>query len=52
MHYDNLLIMEGERERKKFVYIDWNMEREYGPFNGSHISGWFERYFLEILAGH
>ena len=50
--YDNLLMWKGS-ERGKIVYIDWNMEPEYGPFlTGLTFLEWFEQYFLEILAGH
>lgn len=47
--YDNLLMWKGAREKN--CYIDWNMEPEYGPFNGSHIFEWFEQYFLKFWPG-
>lgn len=50
--YDNLLMWKGS-EKGKIVYIDWNMEPEYGPFfTGLTFLEWFEQFFLEILAGH
>lgn len=50
--YDNLLMWKGS-EAGKVVYIDWNMEPEYGPFlTGLPFLEWYERYFLEILADH
>lgn len=50
--YDNLLMWKGS-ERGKVVYIDWNMEPDYGPFlTGMTFLDWYERYFLEIIAGN
>lgn len=50
--YDNLLMWKGS-EQGKIVYIDWNLEPEYGPFfTGMTFLQWYEQFFLEILAGH
>ena len=50
--YDHLLMWKGG-EQGKVVYIDWNLEPEYGPFfTGMTFLQWYEHFFLEILAGH
>ena len=50
--YDNLLMWKGS-EAGKMVYIDWNLEPEYGPFlTGMTFLEWYGHFFLEILAGH
>ncbi len=50
--YDNLLMWKGS-ERGKIVYIDWNMEPEYGPFfTGLTFLDWYQRYFEELIAGN
>ena len=49
---DNLLMWKGS-EKGKIVYMDWNLEPEYGPFFTGHtFLEWYEQFFLEILAGH
>ena len=50
--YDNLLMWKGS-EQGKIVYIDWNLEPEYGPFlTGMSFLDWYESYFQEIIAGN
>ena len=50
--YDTVLMCRGS-ERGKIVYIDWNLEPEYGPFfTGMPFLYWYEMYFQEILQDH
>lgn len=46
--YDNLLMWKGS-EQGKIVYIDWNLEPEYGPFlTGMSFLDWYERFFRKL----
>ncbi|MEO3946226.1 SMI1/KNR4 family protein [Gorillibacterium sp. CAU 1737] len=50
--YDNLLMNTGSW-KGKMVYIDWNLEPEYGPFfTGMGFLDWYEGFFQELIAGH
>lgn len=50
--YDNLLLCKGS-ENGNIVYIDWNLEPEYGPFfTKMTFLQWYERYFTEIIEDH
>lgn len=50
--YDNLLMINGSEEGK-IVYIDWNLEPEYGPyFTHMTFLEWYENYFREIILGN
>jgi hypothetical protein len=50
--YDNLLMVNGSEEGK-IVYIDWNLEPEYGPhFTYMTLLEWYESYFREIIFGN
>lgn len=50
--YDNLLMGNGSEEGK-IVYIDWNLEPEYGPyFTHMTFLEWYENYFREIILGN
>ncbi len=47
--YDNLLMVNGS-EKDKIVYIDWNLDPEYGPyFTHMTFLEWYENYFREII---
>jgi len=50
--YDNLLMVNGS-EKGKIVYIDWNLEPEYGPYlTRMTFLEWYENYFKEIINGN
>lgn len=48
--YDNLLMVNGS-EKDKIVYINWNLDPEYGPyFTHMTFLEWYENYFREIIS--
>lgn len=50
--YDNLLMLNSSEEGK-IVYIDWNLQPEYGPyFTHMTFLEWYENYFREIIFGN
>lgn len=50
--YDNLLLVNGS-ETGKMVYIDWNLDSDYGPYlTGMSFLDWYEQFFKEIIQGN
>ncbi|MGL4695560.1 SMI1/KNR4 family protein [Enterococcus larvae] len=50
--YDNLLMVSGS-EIGKIVYIDWNLDPDYGPYlTDMTFLEWYENYFKEIIQGN
>lgn len=50
--YDNLLMLSGS-EAGKIVYIDWNLDPDYGPvLIDMTFLEWYENFFREIIRGN
>lgn len=50
--YDNLLMANGS-ETGKIVYIDWNLDPDYGPYlTNMTFLEWYENFFREIIQGN